>query len=143
MMKKIFFILTIFLLTIQITFAKENQKISQGQYVFEDGKFVMLSTNGQGRRYDHPIALRVQPLSTLGITTSYITSIMISAAGKWIVTFRVEAENHPFDVTFQLANGDIWTLYTVNPMNSMQPSNPLNLKVISISNNCIEVKVLD
>ena len=120
-------------------FARDTQTIRAGQYVLEDGKLIMLTSTMQ--RYDHPLASRVQPLANLGTVNSFITAICQNAAGKWQVTYRVEAEKGAFDVLFQLSAGDEWILYAVNPQFSVQPSLPLTLRVVSISANAVEVEI--
>ena len=120
--------------------AKDAQKIVPGQYVIEDGILYMRTT--PLLRYDHPYAPRVQPLAHIGIAPSCITSITTNAAGKWQVNFRVEAETGSFDVAFQLAPGDEWQLFAVDPQTAGQPGSPLVLKVVSIKNNELEVIVL-
>lgn len=120
--------------------AKGAQKIVPGQYVIEDGILYMRTT--PLLRYDHPYAPRVQPLAHIGIAPSCITSITTNAAGKWQVNFRVEAETGSFDVAFQLAPGDEWQLFAVDPQTAGQPGTPLVLKVVSIKNNELEVIVL-
>ncbi len=123
--------------------AKDKQVMRQGQYVYEDGKIIMLTSALQ--RYDHPISPRIMPLANIGLSNCMITAIAQNAAGKWQVTYRVtpasEKEQSSYDVFFQLAPGDEWVLYTLSPQNVYQPATPLVLKVNSIKNNFIEVEV--
>mgnify|MGYP007069863196 CR=1 FL=1 len=123
------------------SFAKDEQSIGLGQYVLEDETLHLLTTPIS--RYDHPLAPRIQPIANLGNAKSYITSISTSAAGKWQVVFSVFTESANFDVTFQLASGDEWKLYAVSPQDTLQIGKEIVLKVISISNNQIKVKILD
>ena len=137
---KHFFVLTLMLAIAIPLAAKGSQKITPGQYVYEDGKLYMRTT--QLVKFDHPYAPRVQPLAHIGLATCCITSIMTNAAGKWQVTFRVEAESGSYDVAFQLSPGDEWLLYAVDPLIMGQPGQPLVLKVVSIKNNEVEVTVI-
>ena len=139
-MKKNFFLVMLLISTLcGSAFAREKQIIRQGQYVFEDGKIILLTSILQ--RFDHPLVPRIQPLANIGLASSTITAIFQNAAGKWQVHYRVETEKTSYDVIFQLAVGDEWQLYTVSPQNTCQGSTPLVLKVISISNTGIEVEV--
>ena len=138
-MKKTILFALVFVLLSAAAFAKEKQIIRHGQYVFEDGKIIMLTSMLQ--RYDHPLSPRIQPLANIGLASCTLTAIFQNAAGKWQVNYRVESEKSSYDVVFQLAAGDEWQLYTVSPQNSYQGSTPLVLNVVSISNTGIEVEL--
>ena len=140
-MKKLCFVL-FFIFSVLPIFSKSKQKIVPGQYVYADGELYLRKTILP--RYDkYPIAPLLQPIANLGLTNSFITAITSNAAGKWQVVFRVESDKGAYDVLYQIAEGDIWTLYLVNPQFQMAPASEIHLKVNKIKNNEVEVEIQD
>ncbi len=119
-------------------FAKETHKIGLGQYLFVNKTLERVSAPVM-RFVQNPLAPRVQPLAHIGLAQCIITSITTNAAGKWEVCWLVVEENNKYEVRFQLAVGDVWQLFLVDPQRSIGPSIPIELKVVSIKNNEIEV----
>ncbi|WP_296030353.1 hypothetical protein [uncultured Treponema sp.] len=136
-MKKIFILVLLSLLALPLT--AKSFKLNPGQYVYFDGEIKMLSNSLE--RIPH--GFRIQPLASIGLAPSFLTAVRTNASGKWEAVFFVAAEKSSFETKYQLAPGDLWTLYLVqNTGNSIQ-SRPITLKVESIKNNEVEVSVVE
>ena len=134
-----FFLSVLFFAFGSFLFARDTKTIRAGQYVIENGEIFMISSAVS--RYDHPTAARLQPLAHLGITQSFITGITQNASGKWQVVWRVEGEKGAYDVLFQLSVGDDWVLYSVSPQSSYAKADCVVFRVVSISDNAVEVEM--
>ena len=136
---KFFFLSVLFFLIATFSFARDTKTLRVGQYVIESDEIFMISSTLS--RYDHPTAERLQPLSHLGLSQSFITAITQNAAGKWQVVWRVEGEKGAYDVLFQLSVGDDWHLFAVSPQSSYANAREVVFRVVSLSDNAVEVEL--
>ena len=138
-MKKIVVVFALICLFALPVAGKETFKINPGQYMLLDGKIQMLTAQLERVQRGYLI----QPQANIGLTPSFITSVSTNPAGKWEVVFFVNGEKYPYEIKYQLASGDVWTLYAIQNAAGKLKSTPIVLKVENIKNNEVEVSVVE